>query len=181
MGTIGTVHDNPIRLNNTLEKVDITTPNPVENLSVVQLSNGKYQIQFSASSNIVKPLYYMSINGKPERAITNGTLIDAEELNPEGENRIDVVVVNAPGSALAAPASANSATRTPYIARSEKRTCILVITPTNKSPVANPDSITTTFGVPVSINVLSNDIDPEKATLSIGMFTQPQNGTVTRS
>ncbi len=180
MGTIGTQYYNT-RLSNTLEKADVTVPNPVENLSVIQLSNGKYQIQFSASSNVTRPLYYMSINGKPERAITNGALIDAGELNFEGENRIDVVVVNAPGSALAAPAAVNSAPRTPYIARSEKRTCILVITSANKSPIANPDSATTTFGTPVSLNVLGNDIDPEKATLSIGTFTQPQNGTVTRS
>lgn len=181
MGTIGTVHDNPTRLSSTLQKVDITVPNPVENLSVIQLPNGKYQIQFSASSNTTKPLYYMSINGKAERAITNGTLIDAEELNPEGENRIDVVVVNAPGSALAAPASVSSATRTPYIARSEKRTCIIIVNPTNKPPVANPDSVTTAFDTSVLINVLGNDTDPENNTLSIGTFTQPQNGTVTRS
>lgn len=123
----------------------------------------------------------MSINGKPERAITNGTLIDAEELNSEGENRIDVVVVNAPGSALAAPAAVNSAPRNSYIARSQKRTCIIVVNPTNKPPVANSDSVTTAFDTSVSINVLGNDTDPENATLSIGTFTQPQNGTVTRS
>lgn len=181
MGTIGIVHDNPTRLSSTLEKVDITVPNPVENLSVSRLSNGKYKIQFSPSSNTTKPLYYMSINGKPERAITNGTLIDAEELNSEGENRIDVVVINAPSSIFATPASQNSGSRTPFIARSEKRTCIVVINPANKPPVANSDSITTTFGAPIAISVLSNDIDPENATLSIGTFTQPQNGMVTRS
>jgi hypothetical protein len=53
--------------------------------------------------------------------------------------------------------------------------------PTNHNPVANADSATTLEGVPVTINVLSNDTDADGDTLSVASFGQPAHGTVTQS
>ncbi|MEI6335156.1 MAG: PKD domain-containing protein [Methylococcaceae bacterium] len=52
---------------------------------------------------------------------------------------------------------------------------------TNKLPVANADSAATTQNVPVNIAVLANDTDPDKDTLSIIVFTQPEHGKVTQN
>lgn len=48
----------------------------------------------------------------------------------------------------------------------------------NDPPVAVQDSIATDEDIPVVINVLANDSDPEGATLSVSSVTQPSNGTV---
>jgi Bacterial Ig domain len=50
----------------------------------------------------------------------------------------------------------------------------------NDPPVANPDSASTGSGVAVTVNVLSNDTDPDGAgaTLSVASVTQPAHGTV---
>jgi len=48
----------------------------------------------------------------------------------------------------------------------------------NDPPVAVQDSIATDEDMPVVINVLANDSDPEGATLSVSSVTQPSNGTV---
>ena len=49
----------------------------------------------------------------------------------------------------------------------------------NRPPQAVPDSATTTFGRPVTINVLANDSDPDGNTLTIVNVTQPVGGNVT--
>lgn len=48
------------------------------------------------------------------------------------------------------------------------------------TPVAGNDTATTTADTPVSIDVLTNDTDPNSDPLSIASFTQPGNGTVTQ-
>ena len=50
---------------------------------------------------------------------------------------------------------------------------------TNRAPIAGPDSASTTAGQAVTINVLSNDSDPDAGdTISIDSFTQAANGAV---
>ncbi|MBC7855303.1 MAG: right-handed parallel beta-helix repeat-containing protein [Pirellulaceae bacterium] len=48
----------------------------------------------------------------------------------------------------------------------------------NQPPVAVDDSATTPAGSPADIFVLANDQDPESASLSVGSFSQPAQGTV---
>ncbi|HKE42925.1 MAG TPA: Calx-beta domain-containing protein [Steroidobacteraceae bacterium] len=52
------------------------------------------------------------------------------------------------------------------------------ITARNRQPDAVDDSATTQTGVPITINVLANDTDPDGDTLSVSAVTQPANGTV---
>jgi hypothetical protein len=47
----------------------------------------------------------------------------------------------------------------------------------NKPPVARDDSTSTVENVPVTINVISNDVDPDGDALTITAVTQPANGT----
>ena len=50
---------------------------------------------------------------------------------------------------------------------------------TNRAPIALPDSIATTVGQPVTVNVLGNDSDPDAGdTIAIDTFTQAANGAV---
>ena len=50
---------------------------------------------------------------------------------------------------------------------------------TNRAPIAVPDSIATTAGQPVTVNVLDNDSDPDAGdAISIDTFTQAANGAV---
>ena len=49
----------------------------------------------------------------------------------------------------------------------------------DRPPQAVRDVVTTSYGLPVTINVLSNDSDPDGDTLSIVGVTQPPNGNVT--
>lgn len=51
----------------------------------------------------------------------------------------------------------------------------------NRPPVALDDQAVTARDVPVSINVLANDSDPDGDNLAVTSFTQPANGTVTRN
>ena len=48
------------------------------------------------------------------------------------------------------------------------------------APIANDDAVSTENGVPVSINVLANDTDPDGDPLSIVSFTEPASGQVVR-
>jgi hypothetical protein len=48
----------------------------------------------------------------------------------------------------------------------------------NRPPVAVDDTITTLVNVPVTINVLSNDFDPDGDPIFILLFTQADNGSV---
>jgi serine protease len=49
----------------------------------------------------------------------------------------------------------------------------------NKRPVANDDSATTQEDTAVTIDVLANDTDADKDTLTVTNFTQPSNGNAT--
>ncbi|MEO7370734.1 MAG: Ig-like domain-containing protein, partial [Ilumatobacteraceae bacterium] len=53
----------------------------------------------------------------------------------------------------------------------------------NKAPIARPDKATTRLGRPVTIDVLANDIDPERDTLTISAFGQDTDkaGTITET
>jgi len=48
----------------------------------------------------------------------------------------------------------------------------------NRAPQAVPDNVNTTFGQRVTINVLTNDSDPDGNTLTIASVTQPASGSV---
>ena len=52
---------------------------------------------------------------------------------------------------------------------------------TNDSPVANDDNTTTNEDNPVTIQVLSNDSDPDGDSLNVAGVTNPSNGTVTNN
>jgi hypothetical protein len=58
---------------------------------------------------------------------------------------------------------------------------ITVSTNPNQAPVANNDSLTTYLGTAGSVNVLTNDAEPEGGFISVTGFTQAANGTVTQS
>jgi Ca2+-binding RTX toxin-like protein len=57
----------------------------------------------------------------------------------------------------------------------------LSVTNVNEAPIANNDSATTTDILPVTINVLANDSDPDNDTLSISSFTNASKGTVVKN
>ena len=50
--------------------------------------------------------------------------------------------------------------------------------PSNRQPIANPDSATTTSGLSVTIPVLANDTDPDNHRLSVTGATQGSGGSV---
>ncbi len=54
----------------------------------------------------------------------------------------------------------------------------LVITPVQYPPVANPDTAITLENVPVVVDVLTNDMDPNGDTISLLSVGSPTNGTV---
>jgi gliding motility-associated-like protein len=58
-------------------------------------------------------------------------------------------------------------------------TALVVITVTNQSPTAVNDTVVTYTCVPITINVRSNDTDPEGTVLTPSLVTNPSNGTVT--
>jgi hypothetical protein len=53
-------------------------------------------------------------------------------------------------------------------------------TPSNQVPKAVADNATAAYGQSVSINVLSNDSDPDGDTLTVQSFTNPTHGTVSK-
>lgn len=53
--------------------------------------------------------------------------------------------------------------------------------PPNQPPVANDDSDQTAAGAPVTINVVTNDTDPDLDALTVQSVTQPSNGSVTNN
>jgi parallel beta-helix repeat protein/VCBS repeat-containing protein len=55
----------------------------------------------------------------------------------------------------------------------------ITVTPVNDPPVAANDGAVTAPGAPVTINVLTNDTDPDGDVLTISSFTQGAHGTVT--
>ena len=57
----------------------------------------------------------------------------------------------------------------------------IVIIPTNDPPVAQDDSGATDEDVPVTIDVLPNDSDPDGDTLSVDCVSQPANGTASNN
>ncbi len=58
-------------------------------------------------------------------------------------------------------------------------TALVIITMTNQAPVAANDTVTTYSCVPITINVKSNDSDPEGTVLTPSLVSNPANGTVT--
>ena len=60
-------------------------------------------------------------------------------------------------------------------------TATITITAVNDPPIANTDSATALAGYPVTIDLLSNDSDPDNSALSISNLTQPGNGTVSNN
>lgn len=62
-----------------------------------------------------------------------------------------------------------------------RATVNVTVLPGGGAPVANPDSASTTAGVPVTIPVLANDSDPEGDQLSIGGVDAPNLGTASTS
>ncbi|MFT7579459.1 MAG: ferredoxin [Myxococcota bacterium] len=57
-------------------------------------------------------------------------------------------------------------------------TVTVTILPFNDPPVALEDEVTTRMNVPVTVDVLGNDLDPDGDTLAIVSTTEPGNGTV---
>lgn len=60
-------------------------------------------------------------------------------------------------------------------------TATISVTVNNRAPTANPDSITTSQGQVGSVDVATNDSEPEQQSLSIASFTQGANGSVSFS
>lgn len=60
-------------------------------------------------------------------------------------------------------------------------TATVSVTVTNQGPTANPDSITTSQGQVGSVDVATNDSEPEVQALTIASFTQGVNGSVSFS
>jgi len=60
-------------------------------------------------------------------------------------------------------------------------TVTVTVFPVNDPPIAQDDSGTTDEDVPVAIDVLDNDSDPENDSLSVESVTQPPNGSVQSS
>ena len=58
---------------------------------------------------------------------------------------------------------------------------IITVVPVNDPPVAVNDSATTKKGTAVTINVVSNDSDPDGDTLTVQSVTQSANGTVVKN
>ena len=63
----------------------------------------------------------------------------------------------------------------------DSATVSITVTPVNDRPDARDDSANTVRNTAVVIDVLANDVDPDGDTLNVRSFTQPANGTVTRS
>ncbi len=51
----------------------------------------------------------------------------------------------------------------------------------NEAPTTAPDTATTEYNTPVTINVLANDTDPDGNNLSVSSITQSTNGTATKN
>jgi len=56
---------------------------------------------------------------------------------------------------------------------------VVAVAAVNGPPTAQDDSATTGAGTPVTIDSLANDSDPDGDPLTIALFTQPANGSVT--
>ena len=64
---------------------------------------------------------------------------------------------------------------------SDTATVTISVVSANNPPLAVADSVTTDQGTPVTINVVSNDSDPDGDTLTVSAITQPGNGAVTNN
>ncbi len=52
---------------------------------------------------------------------------------------------------------------------------------TNQPPIANPDSASTPYRTPVTIDVLANDSDPDGDTIGVGMRTNGAHGIAVKT
>ncbi|MDB6055097.1 MAG: Ig family protein, partial [Verrucomicrobiales bacterium] len=91
-----------------------------------------------------------------------GKFVYTPALNYYGNDSFKYVVTDVFG---------NTSTATVYITISTP--------PINHPPVANPDTATTTVAVPVTVNSVANDTDPDGNAIYIYTFGQPANGVVT--
>ncbi len=64
---------------------------------------------------------------------------------------------------------------------SENADVLITVSSVNDTPVAYDDYVYAEDGTEISINVLSNDEDPDNDTLSIDSVTNPSNGTFTQN
>ena len=58
-------------------------------------------------------------------------------------------------------------------------TVTITVNPVNDPPIATDDATSTAQGVPVSVNALVNDSDPENDLLTVTGVSTPSGGTVT--
>ena len=112
--------------------------------------------------SVVAPLVTLPAHGTVTQN-ADGSLVYTPSLNYNGTDSYTYKVKDAAGSL------SNTATVT------------ITITPVNDPPVAVNDSATTPMGVPVTVNVLGNDTDPDGDLLTVTAFSNPTTGTVTQS
>ncbi len=62
----------------------------------------------------------------------------------------------------------------------EWATVFITVTPVADPPDARDDAFMTARGVPIVLDVLENDVDPDDDVLTIAVFTQPSDGSVRR-
>ena len=86
---------------------------------------------------------------------------EAQQTVPDGPSNITLASVSIP--------EVNSAPVPP-----------ISLSPTNKNPAALPDSSETEFGLPVAVDVLLNDSDPDGDPLQVAFLHSAPNGNVTQ-
>ncbi len=123
---------------------------------------------------------------------TVGTLncVDAESGNnctyTTSDTRFTIVgntlKLSASGSSLTAGTYIVSVTaKDPQLAAFTGNISVTVDVPPNTPPVANPDTSTTAYNTPVTMNVLANDTDANGDTLTITGTPTATNGTVVKN
>jgi large repetitive protein len=90
---------------------------------------------------------------------TATTVVYTPEPGYVGIDRFDYTIVDGAGNAASATVTIE----------------LLAPGSTNKPPVGVPDTAQTGPGVPVIVDVLLNDVDPERDALSLGGFSPPQS------
>ena len=129
----------------------------------------------------------------PASASFNGTVTDDGLPNPPGAVTVTWSAVSGPGSVAftgvhSVVTTASFSAPGTYVLRltaddgaltASDDIQVTVDPAANRQPVTQNDSASTSPGVPVQINVLSNDSDPDADTLSVSAFTQGAHGSVT--
>lgn len=111
-------------------------------------------------------------------AITN-LVVASDNVTPAGQLIITQSIL--PGKQVAASVTSMLVTVTDQNGNSTTGTVYITITPyvipTNRRPVASNDFAATISSVPVTINVLANDSDPDGDSLSVNSNSVPAHGT----